>query len=501
MSGTAAAGDAFLGLDIGTSSIKAVLIDSDQRLLGEASAALSLSRPHPLWSEQNPADWADGVQAVVAAIRRDAPEAFARLAAVGLSGQMHGAVLLDGADKVLRPAILWNDGRSFAECAELERRLPDFRRRAGNIAMPGFTAPKLLWVARHEPETFKATRRVLLPKDYVRLTLSGEYVAEMSDASGTLWLDIAQRRWDEDLLAATGLGLAQMPRLVEGSAASAFLSPQMAARWGLPGRKITIAGGAGDNAAAAVGVGAVAAGQGFVSLGTSGVIFAVTDRFVALPERTLHAFCHALPGRWHGMAVMLSAAASLSWIARILGRDDDIERLVAEAETFAASAENVVSAPVFLPYLSGERTPHNDAAATGMFAGLRAEHGADALAFAVMEGVAFSFADGADVLGEAGARPTSTMIVGGGARSGFWGQMIADATGLTIDLAEGAEAGAALGAARLAMLAAGAGEEAKICRRPKITRSFQPDSERAALLAPRLNRYRALYRGEKAARL
>jgi xylulokinase len=501
MSGTASAGDAFLGLDIGTSSIKAVLIDGDQRFLAEASVALSLSRPHPLWSEQNPAAWADGVQGAVAAIRRDAPEAFARLSSVGLSGQMHGAVLLDDADKVLRPAILWNDGRSFAECAELERRLPDFRRRAGNIAMPGFTAPKLLWVARHEPEIFKATRRVLLPKDYVRLTLSGEHVAEMSDASGTLWLDIARRRWDEDLLAATGLGLAQMPRLVEGSAASAFLSPQMAGQWGLPGRKIVIAGGAGDNAAAAVGVGAVAAGQGFVSLGTSGVIFAVTDRFVALPERTLHAFCHALPGRWHGMAVMLSAAASLSWIARILGRNEAIDGLVAEAEAFAKSADNVASAPLFLPYLSGERTPHNDAAATGMFAGLRAEHGADALVFAVMEGVAFSFADGADVLGEAGARPTSTMIVGGGARSGFWGQMIADATGLTIDLAEGAEAGAALGAARLAMLAAGAGDEAAICRRPAITASFQPSAERAALLAPRLKRYRALYRGEKAARL
>ncbi len=500
MSNNAAGGDVFLGLDIGTSSIKAVLVDEGQRLLGEASVPLSLARPHPLWSEQDPADWASGVQGAVAAIRRDAPEAFARLSGLGLSGQMHGAVLLDGADNVLRPAILWNDGRSFAQCAELERRLPNFRRRAGNIAMPGFTAPKLLWVAEHEPETFKATRRVLLPKDYVRLTLCGDHVSEMSDASGTLWLDIAQRRWDEDLLAATGLGLAHMPRLVEGSATSAFLSPEMAGRWGLAGRKIVIAGGAGDNAAAAVGVGAVAAGQGLVSLGTSGVIFSVTDRFVALPERTLHAFCHALPGRWHGMAVMLSAASALAWIAQILGRQDDINGLVAAAEAFAASADNVASAPVFLPYLSGERTPHNDAAATGLFAGLRAEHGVDALVFAVMEGVAFSFADGVDVLEAAGAKPTSTMIVGGGARSGFWAQMISDATGLAIDLAEGAEAGAALGAARLAMLAAGAGDETAICRRPSISRHFAPDAERARLSAPRLARYRALYKAEKAAR-
>jgi xylulokinase len=500
MSGEAAAGAAFLGLDIGTSSIKAVLIDENQKFVAEASVSLSVSRPHPLWSEQNPADWANGVQQAAAEVRRAAPESFARLSAIGLSGQMHGAVLVDEADRPLRPAILWNDGRSFAECAELERRLPNFRQRAGNIAMPGFTAPKLLWIARHEPDAFKATRRVLLPKDYVRLTLSGEAVSEMSDASGTLWLDIARRRWDDDLLEATGLRSAQMPRLVEGSAVSTYLSPAIASQWGLAGRKIIIAGGAGDNAAAAVGVGAVAAGQGIVSLGTSGVIFAVTDRFVSLPERTLHAFCHALPGRWHGMAVMLSAASSLSWIAGLLGRKDDIDGLAAEAEVFASSPDRVADAPIFLPYLSGERTPHNDAAATGLFAGLRAEHGADALAYAVMEGVAFSFADGIDVIDEAGARPTSTMIVGGGARSEFWGQMIADATGLAIDLAESAEAGAALGAARLGMLATGAGDEAAVCRRPPVRERFDPHPERAALSAPRLKRYRALYKGEKAAR-
>jgi xylulokinase len=499
MAGRASSGDVFLGLDIGTSSIKAVLIDEAQHLLAEVSVPLNVSRPHPLWSEQDPADWAKGVQQAVAGIRRDAPEAFARLSSVGLSGQMHGAVLLDDADKVLRPAILWNDGRSFAQCAELEKRLPNFRQRAGNIAMPGFTAPKLLWVAQNEPEIFKAMRRVLLPKDYVRLTLSGEHVSEMSDASGTLWLDGARRRWDDDLLGATGLTIANMPRLVEGSALSAYVSPAIASPWGLAGRKIAIAGGGGDNAAAAVGVGAVAAGQGLVSLGTSGVVLAVTDRFVALPERTLHAFCHALPNRWQGMSVMLSAASSLAWIAGILGRAD-IDKLVAEVEAFAKSADNVAGAPVFLPYLSGERTPHNDAAATGLFAGLRAEHGAAALAFAVMEGVAFSFADGVDVIDAAGARPSSTMIVGGGARSVFWAQMIADVTGLTIDLAESAEAGAALGAARLAMLAVEAGDEAAICTRPAVQRSFAPQAERTALLAPRLRRYRALYPAEEAAR-
>jgi len=500
MSSAAPTPEAFLGLDIGTSSIKALLIDAAQRVVAEQSIDLNLSRPHPLWSEQKPQDWAAGVERAVAGVRGQAPAVFARLAGIGLSGQMHGAVLLDRADKPLRPAILWNDGRSSAQCAALESALPDFRKRAGNIAMPGFTAPKLMWVAAHEPEVFKATARVLLPKDYVRLRLSGEHVSDMSDASGTLWLDIAGRRWDEQLLAASGMTLAQMPRLVEGSAISGYLSAEVASAWGLSGRKIPIAGGAGDNAASAIGVGATAPGQGFVSLGTSGVIFTVTDRYVSLPERTLHAFCHALPGRWHGMSVMLSAAASLAWIAGVLGRKDDIGALAAEAEAFASSPENLAAAPIFLPYLSGERTPHNDPAATGLFAGLRAEHSAAALAYAVMEGVAFSFADGAEVLAQAGARPRNPMLVGGGARSGFWGQMIADLADVTIDLATGAEAGAALGAARLAMLAAGAGEEATICARPPVQRQFKPSRANAERLTGRLARYRALYQGEKAAR-
>jgi xylulokinase len=492
--------ETFLGLDIGTSSVKALLIDADQRAVAEASTPLSVSRPHPLWSEQDPADWLEGIEAAVAAIRRHAPSEFTALSGIGLSAQMHGATLLDADNKPLRPAILWNDGRSFAECLELKRLVPDLEKRTGNLAMPGFTAPKMLWVAAHEPEVAKATKRVLLPKDYVRLGLSGEAVSEMSDASGTLWLDVGRRRWDENLLAATGLTETAMPRLVEGSEVSAHLAPAIAQAWGLDGRAIPIAGGGGDNAASAIGVGATAPGGGFVSLGTSGVIFSVTDRFVSLPERTLHAFCHALPHRWHGMAVMLSAASSLSWIAAVLGREHDIGGLIEAAAAFAQSKSTVASAPIFLPYLSGERTPHNDAEATGMFVGLRGEHGADALVFAVMEGVAFSFADGVDVLDGAGARPIRPLLVGGGARSEFWGQMIADVTGLTIDLAQGAEAGAALGAARLGMLAAGAGSVETVCVRPPIQREFKPDPERAAAYARRLNRYRALYKAERTAR-
>jgi xylulokinase len=492
--------ETFLGLDIGTSSVKALLVDANQRVVAEASIPLSVSRPFPLWSEQDPADWVAGVEAAVAAIRRHAATEFAALSGIGFSGQMHGATLLDAHDKPLRPAILWNDGRSFAECAELKRRVPDLEQRTGNLAMPGFTAPKMLWVATHEPNVAKAVRRVLLPKDYVRMRLSGEAVSEMSDASGTLWLDVGRRRWDAALLAATGLTEKAMPSLVEGSEVSGHLAPEIATAWGLTGNKVAIAGGGGDNAASAIGVGATAAGAGFVSLGTSGVIFSVTDRFVSLPERTLHAFCHALPQRWHGMAVTLSAASSLSWIAAILRREHDIGELIASAAAFARSNSAVGSAPIFLPYLSGERTPHNDAEATGIFAGLRAEHGADALAFAVIEGVALSFADGVDVLDAAGARPVRPLLVGGGARSEFWGQMIADVTGLTIDLAQGAEAGAALGAARLGMLAAGAGSIEAVCLRPAVEREFKPDPERALMHAPRLKRYRALYQAEKAAR-
>jgi xylulokinase len=492
--------ETFLGLDIGTSSVKALLIDADQRVVAEASAPLGLSRPHPLWSEQEPEDWFNGVEAAVATVRRHSPVEFEALAAIGLSGQMHGATLLDASNKPLRPAILWNDGRSFAECLELKRRVPDLEKRTGNLAMPGFTAPKMLWVAAHEPEIAKATKRVLLPKDYVRLRLSGEAVSEMSDASGTLWLDVGRRRWDEDLLVATGLSLAAMPRLVEGSEVSAHLSSEIARAWGLDKRKIPIAGGGGDNAASAIGVGAFAPGAGFVSLGTSGVVFSVTDRFVSLPERTLHAFCHALPQRWHGMAVTLSAASALTWIAGLIGHERDIGDLVAGAATFAQPKSAVASAPIFLPYLSGERTPHNDAEATGMFAGLRADHRADALVFAVMEGVAFSLADSVEVLDAAGARPVRPLMVGGGARSEFWGQMIADVTGLTIDLAQGAEAGAALGAARLGMLAAGAGAVEAVCSRPPIQRAFAPDPERAKTYSSRLKRYRALYKAEKTAR-
>jgi xylulokinase len=487
----------YLGLDIGTSSVKALLVDAAQRVVAVGNAALEVSRPHPLWSEQNPEDWWSGTLAAIAEVRAAAPEAWAKLAGIGLSGQMHGATLLDGAGAVLRPAILWNDGRSGAECAELHRRLPDLTARAGNIAMPGFTAPKLLWVQRHEPEIFTATRTVLLPKDYVRYRLTGAKVSEMSDASGTLWLNVGARAWDDALLAATGLNRSHMPDLVEGSAVSAALSREMADALGVT--RVPVAGGGGDNAASAVGIGAVRAGEGFLSLGTSGVVFAVTDKYVSAPERTLHAFCHAVPGRWHGMSVILSAAAALSWVAEIVGATD-IGALLSRVGAWAAGAERRKNAPIFLPYLSGERTPHNDPEANGVFVGLRAEHGHEAMVYAVLEGVAFALADGLDVLRAAGAPLTSCMLVGGGARSAFWGQMLADVLQIRLQLPEGAETGAALGAARLGMLAADAGDEAGICTAPPVREVFTPNPDAASTYAPRLARYRALYPAEKGTR-
>jgi xylulokinase len=307
----------YLGIDIGTSGVKAVLVNEAGAIVATASCELTLSHPAPLWSEQDPDAWADAAIRAVDDLATAHPRETARVRGIGLAGQMHGATLLDADGRPLRAAILWNDGRAHAECAELERRCPSLHSIAGNLAMPGFTAPKLLWVGRHEPEVFARVAKVLLPKAYVRYRLTGEMIEDMSDASGTLWLDVGRRSWSEPVLQATGLKLHHMPRLVEGSEGSAPLSPEFAGRWGMSA-DVVIAGGAGDNAASAIGLGAIAPGDAFLSLGTSGVLFRVTDRFAPAPASAVHAFCHALPGLWHQMGVMLSAAASLAWLAGVL---------------------------------------------------------------------------------------------------------------------------------------------------------------------------------------
>jgi xylulokinase len=476
----------YLGLDVGTSGVKAVLEDDAGALVATSSRALSLSHPAPLWSEQDPDAWVAAAIGAVDDLAMAHPREVAAVRGVGLSGQMHGATLLGANGRPLRPAILWNDGRSQAECADLERRCPELHATAGNLAMPGFTAPKLLWVAQHEPDVFAKLAKVLLPKAYVRYRLTGEMVEDMSDAAGTLWLDVGRRRWSEAVLAATGLDLSHMPRLVEGSEPCAELHPDFAQRWGMTSR-VVVAGGAGDCAASAIGLGAIAPGDAFLSLGTSGVLFRVTDRFAPQPASAVHAFCHALPNLWHQMGVMLSAAASLSWLSRILQ--------TSEADLLAPLG-NAVDRPgtvQFLPYLDGERTPHNDAAAAASFVGLRSAAGREDLTQAVLEGVAFAARDMLAALGSSEQPIAELDFVGGGSRSALWAQIAADVLGIVVHRVEEGEVGAAMGAARLGRLAATGADAAEVCRRPQRLASFEPRAALVDAYDEAYGRWRKLY--------
>ncbi len=474
----------YLGLDLGTSGIKAMLVDDDFATIGVAHAPLTVSRPHPGWSEQDPADWIAGAEKVIGDLARQHPDAMARLRAIGLSGHMHGATLLDRGDQVLRPCILWNDGRSGPQCAELAARA-DFHGIAGNLVMAGFTAPKLLWVAENEPEIFERTAKVLLPKDYLRLWLTGEHVGEMSDAAGTLWLDVARRDWSDELLAATGLDRAQMPALVEGSDVSGTLRADLAERWGVA--RVPVAGGGGDNAATACGMGVMVPGTGFLSLGTSGVLFAATETYAPNTGDAVHTFCHAVPATWHQMGVILSATDSMTWLSEITGRT--------VPELAAMVPENVAApSPVgFLPYLSGERTPLNDPDATGAFWGLRRATGLADLSQSVMEGVAFAFADCVHALRKAGTPIEAAYAVGGGARSRAWLRIMASATGLTLLEPEDGDFGAAFGAAKLAAACATGDTSARVFAPPAVRAEIAPDAALAAAYAKKYEAYRAAY--------
>ena len=480
----------FLGLDLGTSSLKALLVDGGQRTVAMASAPLAVQRPAPGHSEQDPQAWWDALEAVIAQLGQAHPRALAAVQAVGLAGHMHGAVLLDGADRVLRPCILWDDTRATAECEELTAAFPALHATTGNVAMPGFTAPKLLWVRRHEADVFGQVARVLLPKAWLRLQLTGECIEDMSDASGTLWLDVGQRGWSDAALDATGLSLRQMPRLVEGTSPAGVMRPGLAARWGIA-KPPVLAGGAGDNAAGAVGLGAIRPGSAFVSLGTSGVLWATTAGFLPAPHSGLHAFCHAVPGMWHQMGVTLSAAASLAWWASITGHTE--AGLLAEVPPVRAPS------PVcFLPYLSGERTPHNDGAVRGAFAGL--SHGADRVAMtqAVLEGVAFSFRDCLDTLAAAGTAVGEAYLIGGGSRSALWAGILASVLGIPLHRIEEGAHGGAFGAARLARLAVTGEDVGAVCTPPGQRETVAPDIALAGAYAAALARYRALYPGVSA---
>ncbi len=466
----------FLGLDLGTSALKAILVDADERVVAESSAPLTVRRPRDGWAEQHPDDWIVASRAALAGLGD-----LSGVAAIGLSGHMHGATLLGPDDRPLRPCMLWNDTRAHAEAAALDAD-PRFRATTGTIVFPGFTAPKVEWVRRHEPATFDAIARILLPKDHLRLWLTGEAVTDLSDASGTAWLDTGARDWSDALLAACRLDRGRMPRLVEGSAVSATLRPALAAELGMP--VVPVAGGAADNAAAAIGSGVVAEGSAFLSLGTSGVLAAAATAYRPDPATAVHTFCHAIPGAWLQMGVILAATDALEWLARLTGRS---------AAELAAGAgpPRAPGRTLFLPYLGGERTPHDDAAIRGQF--LHLDHATDAAAAAraVMEGVAYAFADCRDALAGAGTRIDRALVTGGGARSAEWLAILASTLAIPLDVPATGAQGAALGAARLARMAAGASPA--IATPPAIARSVEPDPALVAAHAEGHARYRAAY--------
>lgn len=471
----------YIGLDLGTSSLKAILIDDDQQILAEHAVSLNVSRPHAGWSEQDPKQWIDATAIAVKALGAVADVSGVR--GIGLSGHMHGATLLDKSDAVLRPCILWNDTRSAIEAAALDAD-PQFRALTGNIVFAGFTAPKIAWVKAHEPNLFAQIAKVLLPKDYLRLILTGEHVAEMSDAAGTSWLDVQKRDWSDDLLAATGLDRTHMPRLVEGSEVSGTLIDFLAQEWGLP-KGIVVAGGGGDNAASAIGAGVVNKGDAFLSLGTSGVLFAASDAYQPDAASAVHTFCHAVPNTWHQMGVILAATDALQWLAQLTGQSAgdltrDLGPLIEPTRT------------LFLPYLGGERTPHNDANMRGQF--LHLDHATDAkhATRAVLEGVAFAFADCQTALRSTGTIIESALAMGGGAKSEYWLQVIATTLGIPLKVPQAGDFGAALGAARLAMMAeTGAGVD--IATMPPIAKTIEPDISLKPAFDETHARYRTAY--------
>jgi xylulokinase len=468
---------ASFGLDVGTSSTKGIAVAPDGEVLAVEEEEYPLATPRPGWAEQDPHDWWAASEAVLERLRARA----GRPAGIGLAGQMHGLVALDAAGDVVRPAILWNDGRTGAECAEIEERvgLERLISLTGNRALTGFTAPKLLWLRRHEPERFARVARIMLPKDYVRLRLCGEHAIDVADASGTLLFDVAGRRWSDEVLAALEVDAAWLPRVHE--------SPEVS---GETADGVPVAAGAGDQAAGALGVGVDGPGPLSVVLGTSGVVFAALPAFAADAEARVHAFCHAVPGAWHAMGVMLSAAGSLRWLRDVAAPGVGFGELVDEAAAWEPGAEGAV----FLPYLAGERTPHADPDARGSFTGLSLRHDRGALVRAVLEGVAYGLRDSLDLVRELGVEPERGRVSGGGARSELWLRIVASVLELPLERVE-VEEGAAYGAALLGGVAGGvwtdAAEAVRACVRTRG--EVEPDPRWVEAYAERRSVFRALY--------
>ncbi len=487
----------YLGLDIGTSAVKGVLVDDGQHIVTSAARPVATSQPRTGWSEQAPDDWWRAIEATAADIAQAAPRAWREVKALGLSGQMHGLVPLDAAGTPIRPAILWNDSRAAAEAAELAATVSDMTWLGGVLPMAGLTAPKALWMKRHEPEFFARAACFLLPKDYVRLHLTGQRLTDVSDAAGTLWLDQAARAWSPALIAASGLRPDQLPPIVEGPAAAGHLLAEVASTWNLSPETLVVGGG-GDATLGAIGIGATRDGDAFVSIGTSAQYYITRDRYepggLAAGDAggLIHNFAQALPRTWSQMAALLNGASCLTWAAEIFG-DGDIARALAEIEAGYKGPGDAM----FLPYLAGERTPHNDPSARGMFAQLSHATSRADLFQAVLEGVGYALVDAQDALRAVGAEADHLAIVGGGARSRLWVRIIANMLGKDLTLYDGADRGPAFGAARLARLGFTGESVAEVCTRPPVLDVIEPEPRLTAAYAARQQEFRALYRATR----
>ncbi|MFT5143697.1 MAG: xylulokinase [Rhodothermales bacterium] len=481
-----------LGLDVSTTATKALLLSADGTVAGVASSPHRLKTPQPLWSEQDPLEWWEAARTAIGTVLRETGVSGSSIAAIGLSGQMHGLVILDGHGDVLRPSILWNDQRSAVECDEIRATVGLERLVAmtGNDAFPGFTAPKILWVRKHEPEIYGRIRHVLLPKDYIRYRLSGDYATDKAGAGGTLLLDLRTRDWSDELLGALDIPREWLPKTHEGPEITGILSAVAASETGLPAG-IPIVGGGGDQAAQAVGVGAVSPDIFALTVGTSGVVFAPCDGPTVDPKGRAHAFPHAVPGQWHVMGVILSAAGSLQWYRDTMAPDVAFEDLVAEAASVPPGAEDLL----FLPYLSGERTPHADPRARGAFVGLTLSHGRGHMTRAVLEGVAFGLKDNLTLLREAGLPvPAEIRASGGAMKSDTWSRILADVLDVDLVTVDATE-GAAVGAAILAGVGAGLWSSVQTACKAAVRtgRLIRPDPGVAASYAQPYEHYRNLY--------
>ena len=485
----------YIGIDLGTSAIKTILVDHNHKILSIAHAKLDVHSPQDGFNEQNPQDWIQATENCLSQLQKKLPTEFSTTISIGISGHMHGATLIDKEGSVIRPCILWNDTRSHQECKEFEDQEFDVREISGNITMPGFTAPKINWIKKNEPENFKKIDKVLLPKDYLRFYLTGEFFSEMSDASGTLWMDVKNRQWSEKLLSASFLSKENMPVLVEGNEEAGVLKQTLKNKFKF-NNNVVIVGGAGDNAASAVGLGVIEENQSFISLGTSGVFFTPTSSFLNNTEDAVHSFCHCLPNKWHLMSVMLSASNCLDWVCSITG--NSIDQALKNAENFSLNLNNISNSPYFLPYISGERTPHNDPHVRGSFHYLKTTTNQAALQYAVLEGISFGILDGINSIKSVNKNFNDIFIVGGGSQSIFWLKLLSSILNRKLLICEQGEFGAALGVARLAMFVDNnISDKSKIIKKIDIKNSFNPSNDKIDALEKRYKVWKDIYSTNK----